>query len=192
MNPRLAASISHEFRTPLTLILGPLRDLEEGACGKLGMDAMQQVALARRNAERILGLVNQLDVARLDAGPRPAPPTLTTAPGVRPTKTDRAFLERVRDVMEEVLGDEELTIDDLARRLAVDRSNLYRRLHSLTGRSPSALLVERRLARAAELLTAGADSVGEVAYAVGFKTVSHFSRRFHARYGVSPSAFPPS
>jgi AraC-like DNA-binding protein len=42
-------------------------------------------------------------------------------------------------------------------------------------------------ARAAQLLKAGEGNVGEVAYAVGFRSVSHFTRRFRERYGRTPS-----
>ena len=46
-----------------------------------------------------------------------------------------------------------------------------------------------RLERAARLLHARAGTVSEVAYAVGFRSVSYFSTCFHERYGVPPSAF---
>jgi transcriptional regulator GlxA family with amidase domain len=44
-----------------------------------------------------------------------------------------------------------------------------------------------RLKRASQLLEGHAGTVAEVAYRVGFKSVSHFSRRFNERYGVRPS-----
>ena len=58
-------NISHEFRTPLTLTLGPL----EGAVNQgQGLD-YEQSTVALRNARRLLRLVNQLlDLQRLDAG----------------------------------------------------------------------------------------------------------------------------
>lgn len=64
----LFAKLSHEFRTPLTLILGPVEDLlEQGA----GQDPAQRerLQLIRRSAETLLGHVNDLlDLARVDAG----------------------------------------------------------------------------------------------------------------------------
>lgn len=58
-------NISHEFRTPLTLTIGPLESaVERGE----GLDAAQSV-IALRNSRRLLRLVNQLlDLQRLDAG----------------------------------------------------------------------------------------------------------------------------
>jgi GAF domain-containing protein/class 3 adenylate cyclase len=58
-------NISHEFRTPITLIQGPLESAV--ACGE-GL-SHQQSAIALRNSRRLLRLVNQLlDLQRLDAG----------------------------------------------------------------------------------------------------------------------------
>ncbi|MCX7594166.1 MAG: response regulator [Fischerella sp.] len=58
-------NISHEFRTPITLIQGPL---ESAVASKQGL-SYEQSAIALRNSRRLLRLVNQLlDLQRLDAG----------------------------------------------------------------------------------------------------------------------------
>jgi signal transduction histidine kinase/DNA-binding response OmpR family regulator len=61
------SNVSHEFRTPLTLMLGPL---EEILAGEQDAEAMrEQVALAHRNGARLLRLVNSLlDFSRIEAG----------------------------------------------------------------------------------------------------------------------------
>jgi signal transduction histidine kinase len=69
---RFFADVSHEFRTPLTLTLGPLDDLRSGFHGPLPAPVQGQVELARRNAGRVLELIDQLlEVARLEAGSTP-------------------------------------------------------------------------------------------------------------------------
>jgi len=66
LKSRFFANISHELRTPLTLVLAPLSELD--ATVTTG-EARQQVRVIRRNAERLLGLINDLlDLSRLDAG----------------------------------------------------------------------------------------------------------------------------
>ncbi len=60
------ANISHEFRTPLTLILGPVKQIIEITKDEKTRDELKVV---HRNANRLLGLVNQLlDISKLESG----------------------------------------------------------------------------------------------------------------------------
>ncbi|ADO68975.1 ATP-binding protein [Stigmatella aurantiaca] len=61
------SNVSHEFRTPLTLMLGPLEDVL--ASGTLPEAAARELDVVHRNATRLLRLVNTLlDFSRLEAG----------------------------------------------------------------------------------------------------------------------------
>jgi PAS domain S-box-containing protein len=63
------SNVSHEFRTPLTLMLGPLEDLLTQPAGTPGPEARAQLEVIHRNGLRLLKLVNVLlDFARLQAG----------------------------------------------------------------------------------------------------------------------------
>ena len=97
-----------------------------------------------------------------------------------------AFVRSVHEAVEAGLSDEDFGVDALAETVGVSRSVLYRRFRSL-GETPNAFLRNARLARARGLLRQGAGGVGEIAYAVGFKSVAHFSRSFREAYGVPPS-----
>ena len=60
------SNISHEFRTPLTLILSPLRILESTARSKEDLEEME---IIRKSANKLLQLVNQiLDLSKLESG----------------------------------------------------------------------------------------------------------------------------
>ncbi|MFC0131461.1 diguanylate cyclase [Massilia eurypsychrophila] len=63
------SNVSHEFRTPLTLILGPLEDALADQTEPLGPAQQRRLELTRRNALRLLKLVNSLlDFSRIEAG----------------------------------------------------------------------------------------------------------------------------
>lgn len=63
------ANISHEFRTPITLTVGPLEQVLAGRYGAFAEPVRDQLQVILRNQERLLGLINQiLDVAKLEAG----------------------------------------------------------------------------------------------------------------------------
>jgi signal transduction histidine kinase len=63
------SNVSHEFRTPLTLMLGPLEELLAGNHNDLSPSARGQLDLVNRNGIRLLRLVNTLlDFSRIEAG----------------------------------------------------------------------------------------------------------------------------
>ena len=63
------ANVSHEFRTPLTLMLGPIADALTDAEEPLGPRQRERIVLMQRNGFRLLKLVNTLlDFSRIEAG----------------------------------------------------------------------------------------------------------------------------
>lgn len=65
-------NITHEFRTPLTLTIGPLEEILQGACGKVSAAIASRLELTLRNSRRLLKLINQLlDLSMLESGAEP-------------------------------------------------------------------------------------------------------------------------
>ena len=67
LKDRFFSNITHEFRTPLTLIMTPLEKLEQDA--SLSAAAISSVKTAQRNSKQLLGLINEfLDFSKLNDG----------------------------------------------------------------------------------------------------------------------------
>ena len=108
---------------------------------------------------------------------------------VSESPSESPFMTQLNAVLDEHLSDPRFSIRDWADLLYMDRSTLFRRLKGETGQSPEEYLFEKRLQAAARLLTDRAGNVAEVADAVGFVSVSHFSRRFKERFDITPAAY---
>ena len=99
------------------------------------------------------------------------------------------FLQRVIDVVEENIADSELDIEKFAVKVGVSRMQLYRKLHALTNMTVKEFIRHIRLKRATQLLEQQKLNISEIAYAVGFKDLSHFRKCFKGEYGMSASEY---
>lgn len=69
MKSEFVSTVSHELRTPLTSIRASLGLIVAGAVGELSEQASELVAIAERNAHRLIGLVNDiLDMEKIESG----------------------------------------------------------------------------------------------------------------------------
>jgi signal transduction histidine kinase/DNA-binding response OmpR family regulator len=100
---------------------------------------------------------------------------------------DERWREKLDAAIDANLSDPAFSVDSLAETMHTDRSNVFRKLKAQTGMGPSEYLREARLLRAHALLEAQSGNISEVAYAVGFESLSSFSRAFKQRYGFAPS-----
>lgn len=100
-----------------------------------------------------------------------------------------AIDQKLRPIIEARIGDAALIPESLAADAAMSYHQMYRALRDELGVSPSRFIRGVRVECAAKLLRAGEGNVTEVAYSVGFESLSYFSRAFHERFGESPSAF---
>jgi signal transduction histidine kinase/DNA-binding response OmpR family regulator/ligand-binding sensor domain-containing protein len=98
-----------------------------------------------------------------------------------------AFIKKVQSLLEEHLDDENYNVQLLAQEMNMSRSQVFRKLKALTGKSIVQYIREYRLHRAHQLLQQGGQSISEVAYQVGFKDPAYFSRAYSSLFGVPPS-----
>ncbi|HLI94107.1 MAG TPA: helix-turn-helix transcriptional regulator [Puia sp.] len=107
------------------------------------------------------------------------------------TPAEERFLTDLMDFTESAWRDFNVKVDDFGKPVGCSKSQLYRKMISLTGKSPNTFLKEYRLNEALELLNKNARNVSEVAYETGFNSPSYFCKCFHKHYGRLPSDFLP-
>jgi len=102
---------------------------------------------------------------------------------------DERFLQKAIEVVEKNISDPDLDIERFASEIGVSRMQLYRKLDALTEMTVKEFVRNIRLKRAAQMLVQKKLNVSEVAYAVGFKDLSHFRKCFKQEYGMSASDY---
>ena len=102
---------------------------------------------------------------------------------------DRAFLEKLYELMAKNLGNQELDLDGFAKELYLNRTHFYQKVKALTNQTPYELMKIYRLQKAAELLAQQKLSVNEIFLTTGFKSRTHFSKLFKEKYKVSPGKY---
>ncbi|MGW8315006.1 MAG: two-component regulator propeller domain-containing protein [Bacteroidales bacterium] len=102
---------------------------------------------------------------------------------------DVKFIRRVTEVVENHLSDFEFDVKQLQAKSGLGPTQLYRKLHALTGYSPSRFIRHMRLKRAAKMLEEHQGSITHVAFEVGFGNLSYFTKCFREEYGISPSEY---
>jgi AraC-like DNA-binding protein len=102
---------------------------------------------------------------------------------------DQVFLEEVKLIIENHIGDSNFGVEWLAHEAAISPRQLQRRLKSAVGISAGKLIRIMRLQRSAQLIKHNAGTISEIAYRVGFNDPAYFSKLFRDMYGVNPSDY---
>ncbi|MGY6649433.1 two-component regulator propeller domain-containing protein [Wenyingzhuangia sp. IMCC45574] len=101
------------------------------------------------------------------------------------------FLIKINNCMDTHLENTEFGVEFLCNELAISRSQLYRKIQSLTGKSIIEYINFYKLSKAMELLKKGDKSVKEIAFSVGYDDSRYFSRVFKNKFGNPPSHYLP-
>lgn len=84
------------------------------------------------------------------------------------------------------MNKEQFGVSQLAHEMGMSRSNLHRKVKAETNKSVSRFICDIRLKKAVKLLSENKGNVSEIAYQVGFGSVTYFSKCFHDMYGFAP------
>lgn len=104
-------------------------------------------------------------------------------------KADQEFLEKANEIVDKNISNTEFDSDLFASQIFLSRSQLHRRIQSITGQSTGEFIRTIRLKKAAQLILDKKLSVTQIAFEVGFNSPSHFSKAFKQMFDCLPSEF---
>ena len=102
---------------------------------------------------------------------------------------DEQFLKKVENLIEENISNENFGAQEIQNTLAISRAQLHRKMKAVTNQAPGEFIRRYRLERAAQLLISKSGNVTEIAYSVGFGSLSYFTRSFKEHFHQSPSEY---
>ncbi len=105
------------------------------------------------------------------------------------TPIEEDLLNKLMDSVEESWNDSSFGANDLCDKMSLSKSNLYRKMIAITGKSPNTFIKEYRLKRALNDIRLKKGNISEIAFASGFDSPSYFTKCFQQEFGLSPSGY---
>ncbi len=105
------------------------------------------------------------------------------------SNSEHEFVKRVAKIVEANLQNEQFGVNELAAKTRMSRSQIHRRLKTISNKSVSQFIREIRLEKAKQLLEDGTLTGSEIAYKVGFGSPSYFIKSFHDYFGYPPGEY---
>jgi len=99
------------------------------------------------------------------------------------------FLNMLMDYTEKEWCNTQVNADDFSKSLGCSKSQLYRKMIAITGKSPNNFIMQYRLNRALALISNSGNTISEIAFETGFNSPEYFSKCFHKRFGILPSTY---
>lgn len=155
--------------------------------------ALWFLSYRRNNSERAEAVANPgSDHSGGEAGATVAGEGADAVPAHKPVEVEprrERDRSRVLEYLNSHYADPELTLEAATSRLGINRNRMNDILRGASGLTFKAYLNQLRLQEAGRLILEKDMNVTEVAYAVGYKNVSYFSRLFKETYGCAPTAY---
>ena len=105
------------------------------------------------------------------------------------TSLDEKLIKKAIKYVEDNIERSELSVEELSHELGMSRVHLYKKLLSITGKTPIEFIRIIRLKRAAQFLRESQLSISEIAYQTGFNNIKFFRKYFKETFGVLPSEY---
>ena len=118
----------------------------------------------------------------------------STAPKPKPTNDikrgkdiDSDFYNRFLEIFQTEMGNAELSIEEIASRMGLERTQFYRKIKALTNFAPVELMRNIRLKQGQHLVKTTDKSMSEIAYEIGFSSPAYFTRCYREAFGETPT-----
>jgi len=141
------------------------------------------------NREELVTRVNNLTDQRRLLRERFGKEVKIQAKDIAVTSADEKFLNKLISYIENNLANPDMNVDSLIEEINLSRSQLHRKLKALTGLSATEFIRTIRLKRAAQLLEQHHGTIAETVYAVGFNSLSYFSKCFQKQFNMTPKEY---
>ena len=91
--------------------------------------------------------------------------------------------------VERIWRDSNFSITEFSHALGYSKSQVYRKLINLTGKSPNTFIRDYRLDKALKLLHDQKGNISEIAFETGFNSLAYFSKCFKSKFSLLPSKY---
>ena len=109
---------------------------------------------------------------------------------VKVSSLEEKFIAKTKVIIEKHLSESAFDVEQFANEMGMTSTVLRRKLKAISNQTVTEFVRNYRLQRAADLLTKRTGSVSEIAYEVGFESLSYFTKVFQEAFGKLPSEFP--
>ncbi len=100
---------------------------------------------------------------------------------------ENEFYARFLKIFYEDFGNPEVSVDNIAAKMGLERTQFYRKIKAITNYSPVELMRNLRLKKGRALVTGSDKTISEIGYEIGFSTPAYFTKCYREAYGETPS-----
>lgn len=169
-------------KIPILVVSARVTDTDQEKVLSQGVnDYLQKPFQKKEMLQRISNLINRSKESQTDV-------FAELADKSQLDNSEKAVLDRLEKIVIEKIGDENLSVYDIADALAASERQVYRLVKKITGLTPHEYVSEVRLKYADFLIRKGkVKSATDAAKSIGLKNVTVFSNQYEKKFGVKPT-----
>lgn len=102
---------------------------------------------------------------------------------------ESSFIDKIKQIVLNHLDDGKFGVKELSSKIGLSKSQVFRKVKSLTNKSINQFIRETRLEEAAKLILESDFQASEISYKVGFSSPTYFNKCFSKYYGITPGEY---